>query len=159
MPFLTRFVVELLQYTRRLNLKLMRSCVSKYDPTILVVVVSLSIAAVSLTGFGCSKLDHTIGSVKDADFWFLVQSSILQIAGMAPVLHSLAIAKDSPLQPRIWSWICLGINFILCVIAPIIYLVTPTEYSGVIACFGSVAQVCMILEAMFLVTRGKALTR
>lgn len=97
-----------------------------------------------------TRADHDIGSVNDGDFWFLLQSSILQVAGMVPVAFSLAMSKNAPLQPRIWSWFCLGSGFVLASLSPALYLVVPTEYSGLVACAASVTQVLIILEGMFL---------
>ncbi|KAI8714915.1 hypothetical protein NCS52_00997900 [Fusarium sp. LHS14.1] len=123
----------------------------KYNPTTLAVIVIITIAAAGLTAKGWVLSPHEIGKSEDSDFWFLLQSSLMQVASMVPIVFSLLDADSPSLQSRLWSWIFLVSGMIFSFLAPLLYLVVLTEYSAVIAFCGSVAQVLIVLEAMFLV--------
>jgi hypothetical protein len=121
---------------------------------VLNVVVVFSIASGCLTGFAWTKADHSVGSSEDPDFWLLLQSSILQLAGMAPIVLSLWLSKGVSLQPRLWSWLLVGSGVLCSVLAPALYVAVPKEFSGVVAYVGGVAQAFIVLEAMFLADRA-----
>jgi hypothetical protein len=128
----------------------------QYNPTIFTLVVLLSIAAGCLAGFAWTKADHSIGSWEDDDFWTLLQSSLLQLASMVPIMFSLPSSgsETTPLQPRAWSWFFLAGGIACSVLSPILYLTVPKEVSGVVSYAGGISQAFLILEAMFLVDKG-----
>ncbi|KAM5520415.1 hypothetical protein FOXYSP1_14305 [Fusarium oxysporum f. sp. phaseoli] len=53
---------------------------NKYDPTTLALVVIITIAAAGLTAKGWNLSPHKSGKLDDPDFWFLLQSSLMQLA-------------------------------------------------------------------------------
>lgn len=76
----------------------------QYNPTTFAVMAILVITAAGLTAKGWEASPHEAGTTQDADFWFLLQSSLMQIAGMVLVLFSLARDPNMRLQSRLWSW-------------------------------------------------------
>jgi hypothetical protein len=120
----------------------------------LTLIVLLSIAAGCLTGFAWTKADHSIGSLEDDDFWLQLQSSLLQLASIIPIVASLLRSEAVSLQPWAWSWFFLGGGIVCSLLSPILYLMAPKEVSGVVSCAGGIAQAFLILEAMFLVDQG-----
>ena len=125
----------------------------QYNPTTLALVVIMTIVAAGLTVKGCNLSPHESGSRDDSDFWFLLQSSLMQLASMVPIIFSLLATHSTSLQPRLLSWVFLGSGIVFAILAPLLYLVTPTELSAIISFCGSVAQVLIVLEAMFLTGR------
>ncbi|KAM6513245.1 hypothetical protein FALCPG4_015695 [Fusarium falciforme] len=129
---------------------------NKYDPTTFALVVIITIAAAGLTAKGWNLSPHEPGRRDDPDFWFLLQSSLMQLASMVPIIFCLLVADSTSLQPRLWSWVFLGSGILFALLAPLLYLVVPTELSAMISFCGSVAQVLIVLEAMFLAGRVSA---
>jgi hypothetical protein len=109
------------------------------------------IAAAGLTAKGWSVSSHEPGTTNDPDYWFLVQSSLMQIASMVPIFFSFFSLPSARLQPRVLSWAFLGLGTLLAIMAPALYTIVPTEYSSVIAFCASVFQMLIVLEAMFLI--------
>jgi len=107
--------------------------------------------AAGLTAKGWDASPHEPGTTGDADFWFLLQSSLMQLAGSVPIITALAFDPNMSLQPRIWSWFFLGTSLIFSTLAPLLYCALPTEYSAVLSFVGSVMQAFIVLEAMLLV--------
>jgi len=82
----------------------------------------------------------------------------MQIAGLLPVVFMLLVAGNTTLQPRVWSWAALASGIVLALVAPILYIYAPTEVSAVAAFCGSVSQVLIVLETIFLVERASDAT-
>ncbi len=95
------------------------------------------------------------GTVSDADFWFLVQSSMMQIVGLVTIILPLAMDGRLRFRTWFWTWLLVGLSF-ACSIAPIpAYLYWPTEWSATIGYLGSAAQTFVTLQALFLVHKEK----
>lgn len=95
------------------------------------------------------------GTISDADFWFLVQGSMMQIIGLLTIVLPLALSGRLMIQQWFWTWLLFGVSF-LCSIAPIpVYLYFPTEWSATIAFLGSAAQAFVTLQALFGVHKQK----
>jgi hypothetical protein len=92
---------------------------------------------------------HEPGTVKDADFWFLLQGSSMQLLGIAAIIFSLTQSSTLPKQPRTWT-----LTFVVTssgsTVAPILlYLYAPTEWSSMLAFAGSAMQALVILQMVF----------
>jgi len=95
------------------------------------------------------------GTIYDTDFWFLVQSSMMQFIGLLTVIVPLALSGTLRIQKWFWTWLLFGISF-SCSIAPIpVYLYFPKEWSVTIAFLGSAAQTFVTLQALFVVQKQK----
>lgn len=86
------------------------------------------------------------GTFKDADFWLLLQGSIMQ-------WFSLLIASsalwDKTTLPR-WSWLVPTIFALICsVIAIPLYLLVPTAWSALATTIGSAVQAFMTVQLAF----------
>jgi hypothetical protein len=95
------------------------------------------------------------GTTHDADFWFLLQSCLMQLAGLFPVALQLWTSSSGPVQPRLWSWIFTARSLLCSTIAPILYILVPTAISGVISFCGSVLQVFILMEALVIADGAK----
>ncbi|KAL8712293.1 MAG: hypothetical protein Q9220_003444 [cf. Caloplaca sp. 1 TL-2023] len=88
---------------------------------------------------------HRPGSTRDADFWLLVQNSVMQCLNL--MTAGLLTIKDRSLQ-RAFRQAMLGVQLlgISCIIsAVVLYTQVPTEWSAMLAC------VAPALEAFWLV--------
>jgi hypothetical protein len=95
------------------------------------------------------------GTVFDADFWFLVQSSMMQLIGLLTIIIPLALSGRLRTQQWFWTWLLVGVSF-SCSIAPVpAYLYFPKEWSTTIAFLGSAAQAFVTLQALFVVDKQK----
>jgi hypothetical protein len=107
----------------------------------------------SVQGFRCSS--HESGQVSDADFWFLLQSSLMQIALSSPVIMSVLAAKGNLNQARWWTLVFMVSSIACSLVAPFLYVYIPTEYASVTAFAGSAAQAFIVLEAIFPISTTK----
>lgn len=117
--------------------------------------------AISVFPLGLAFHTSTIaapGSTSDADFWLLIQNSLMQVLGLATTtLISLVPRprKQSILAwPNllIWTIAILGLGSALS--APLLYVRIRPIYSALISFLASAAQACMVLQLALLVDVG-----
>lgn len=95
-------------------------------------------------GFAISMKSDTPGSTGDADFWYLVQSSIMAVLGnITMVVPLLGRSWFLPAYGLMWMFFWLGLIFAVTAIA--IYPFCNTGWSSMISFFGSVASVASVL--------------
>lgn len=94
--------------------------------------------------FSISMESTTPGSVHDADFWYLIQSSIMSVLGnLTMVVPLLKKSWFSPAYSTMWIFFSLGVTFAIASI--IIYPLLNTGWSSMLAFFGSVASAASVL--------------
>jgi hypothetical protein len=113
----------------------------------LIALILLFIIAAIIPGykaFALSMQDATVGSVGDADFWYLIQSSIMAVMGniimIAPLLKK---SWFSPAYGFMWGFFTLGLVF--AIVAVVIYPLLNPGWSSMVAFFGSIASVASVL--------------
>ncbi|KAF5237443.1 hypothetical protein FANTH_10805 [Fusarium anthophilum] len=87
--------------------------------------------------------DHTPGTTKDADFWFLMQSCITQ--GFTLIIAGIPLRADPRLRKRTWVP-PMFLALICTVIAPPLYLTAPTEWSSFVGLVAGGIQAFMVLQ-------------
>ncbi|EWY97387.1 hypothetical protein FOYG_02235 [Fusarium oxysporum NRRL 32931] len=87
--------------------------------------------------------DHTPGTTKDADFWFLMQSCITQ--GFTLIISGIPLKADPRLRKRTWVPPML-LALVCTVIAPPLYLAAPTEWSSFVGLVATGIQAFMVLQ-------------
>ncbi|KAL2179705.1 uncharacterized protein P884DRAFT_318284 [Thermothelomyces heterothallicus CBS 202.75] len=65
----------------------------KYNATIFHIMVILILTAAGLTTKGWVASPHEVGTIQDPDFWFLLQSSFMQLAGMMMLARMLGVVQ------------------------------------------------------------------
>jgi hypothetical protein len=102
--------------------------------------------AVTCTVFfalGYAHSPHLQGTTNDADFWFLIQSTIVQLLGL---VVSALIERKSGGLPK-WRWaLPTAIAGACSIIAIPLYLVVPTEWSSFLSLVAGATQSFMILQ-------------
>jgi hypothetical protein len=84
------------------------------------------------------------GSTSDADFWYLIQSSIMSVMGnIVMVIPLLRRHWLTPAYNLMWVFFALGLFFAL--ISILIYPFLNPGWSSMIAFFGSVASAAAVL--------------
>lgn len=96
--------------------------------------------------YQCSP--HKAGTIRDADFWLLLQNSGIQVLNLVtafiptykdPVLSSFA--RRAMLAMIIWG--------LLCVIGAIVlYTLAPTESSAIVSCVGPTIQAFVLVQGL-----------
>jgi hypothetical protein len=95
-------------------------------------------------GFAISMQSDTPGSTGDADFWYLVQNSIMAVLGnIVNVVPLLGRSWFLPAYGLMWMFFTLGLIFAVTAIA--IYPFFSTSWSSMLSFFGSVASVASVL--------------
>lgn len=94
--------------------------------------------------FAISMKSNEPGSVEDADFWFLIQSSIMSVLGsLVMVLPLLKKSWFCPAYTTMWIFFFAGVVF--AVLSIVIYPRCNTGWSSVLSFFGSVASISSVL--------------
>jgi drug/metabolite transporter (DMT)-like permease len=111
------------------------------------------ILAVIPGALGWTHSPHVPGTKDDADFYFLIQTSLMQLLGLLTLTLPLLVRLRHPSQPWYWTWFFVGASFACSVAATVLYLYIPTEWSFTVSFLASAAQVFVILQTVFLVDR------
>jgi hypothetical protein len=108
-----------------------------------LVVFSCAVAPAALFALGYSRSLHLQGTIDDADFWFLIQATLVQVQGL--VVSALLEQKRGRL-PR-WRWaIPAAVAAVCSVMAIPLYLSVPKEWSSFLSLVAGTTQSFMILQ-------------
>jgi hypothetical protein len=111
-----------------------------------LVVLSCAVAPVALFALGYSRSLHLQGTANDADFWFLIQATLVQVQGL--VVSALLERKRGRL-PR-WRWAIPAAIAAACSIGAIpLYLTVPKEWSSFLSLVAGTTQSSMMLQLFF----------
>ncbi|KAJ5895613.1 hypothetical protein N7495_007304 [Penicillium taxi] len=117
------------------------------EMVILISLILLFLTAAIVPGykaFSISMTSSTPGSIQDADFWYLIQSSIMSVLGnLTMVFPLLKKSWFSPAYNTMWISFTLGVAF--SVLSIIIYPFVNTGWSSMLAFFGSIASAASVL--------------
>lgn len=95
-------------------------------------------------GFAISAQSHENGTTNDADFYYLMQSSIMSVLGnFAAALPLLQSARIS--GPCYFFWAFSAMGLLSAVLSVVIYPYTNTGWSSVVSFVGSVASAASVL--------------
>lgn len=84
------------------------------------------------------------GSTEDADFWYLIQSSIMSVLGN--LIMVVPLMKKSWLSPAYsMMWLFFSLGLVLAAVSIAIYPFCNTGWSSMAAFFGSIASVSSVL--------------
>ena len=116
--------------------------------TIWLVALSLvcfMIATIPLMrGFAISAQENSIGTTQDADFYYLIQGSVMTVLGN--FLMVIPLLKESWFSPAyIWMWTFMLMSLLMCGVSVGLYLVVQTGWSSMVAFFASVAGTSAVL--------------
>ena len=124
------------------------------ENVVLIALILIFLTAAIVPGykaFSISMSSSTSGSTGDADFWYLIQSSIMSILGnLIMVIPLLKHSWFSPAYSTMWIFFTLGVAFSF--ISIVIYPLVNTGWSSMLAFFGSIASVASVL----VMTQGAA---
>jgi hypothetical protein len=107
---------------------------------------TLFICVVASTVFfaaGHARSPHKKGTTKDADFWFLAQSSTMQLLGI--VVTALLEWRDGRIS--VTAWIGPATVAGICSVSAIpTYLILPTEWSSLLGAIAGGIQTFLVLQ-------------
>jgi glucose dehydrogenase len=112
----------------------------------MTLIILFLIAAIipGYKAFAISMQARAVGSTGDADFWYLIQSSIMAVMGnIIMVVPLLKKSWFSPAYGLMWAFFALGLAFV--VISIILYPLVNPGWSFMVAFFGSVASAASVL--------------
>lgn len=112
--------------------------------TALILVFLTAAIVPGYKAFAISMQSSTSGSTDDADFWYLVQNSIMAVMGnIIMVVPLLGRSWFSPAYGLMWMFFTVGMIFAVTAIA--IYPFCNTGWSSMVSFFGSVASAASVL--------------
>jgi hypothetical protein len=110
----------------------------------LIMIFLITAIIPGYKGFAISIQDKHPGSTDDADFWYLVQSSIMAVMGnIVMVVPFLRKSWFLPAYTLMWLFFTLGLIF--AVTSIVIYPLLNTGWSSMLSFFGSVASAASVL--------------
>lgn len=117
------------------------------ENVVLIALILLFLTAAIVPGYKAFSIpvkSSPPGSMGDADFWYLIQSSIMSVLGSLTMLIPL-IKRSwfSPAYSAMWIFFTLDMSF--AIIAIVIYPPVNTGWSSMVAFFGSIASVASVL--------------
>jgi hypothetical protein len=93
-----------------------------------------------------SHSDYIAGSAKDADFWWLVQSTIMQVLGLLTLSVPIWQGSKLPSQNWFWTWLFIGIAALATILAIPLYLYAPVAYSSTLVFLATASQSFVVLQ-------------
>ncbi|KAF4635570.1 hypothetical protein G7Y89_g2523 [Cudoniella acicularis] len=82
---------------------------------------------------------HQLGTVQDADFWYLVQSSGVQWLFVLTIIIYIRTRNDLTFESWFWTWMFIFLAIICSAAAIPCYFYLPTEWSAVVSLVGAAA--------------------
>ena len=112
-------------------------------------MVAVAISAIPLGLAFHNSVNNTPGLTSDADFWLLVQNSLMQVLSLiTTTLISLAPKSRQPVLvwPKLCTWTIAILGLGCALSAPLLYVRVFSIYSALISFLASAAQACMVLQ-------------
>jgi chromate transport protein ChrA len=104
---------------------------------------SCAVTSIAFFALGYANSPHLQGTTNDADFWFLIQATIMQLLGL---IVSALLERKSGGLPK-WRWALPTAIAGACSITAIpLYLVVPTEWSSFLSLVAGATQSFMVLQ-------------
>ena len=98
------------------------------------------------TALGWQYSPHQPGTTRDADFWFLVQSSCMTILGFAVLAVPIWRTEAFSINARFWIWGLLIAASLCVALSPLVYIFGPTEWSQCMSIISGIFQVFLTLQ-------------
>jgi uncharacterized membrane protein YhaH (DUF805 family) len=87
-----------------------------------------------------------VGKTSDTDFWYLIQSTIVQLVNLA--IMGISVWKDSvgfSKETLVCVWALIGVAGLFTVVSLIVYPFCATDWSSLLAFSGNAAQAFVVL--------------
>ncbi|KAL6722242.1 hypothetical protein ACLMJK_001349 [Lecanora helva] len=104
------------------------------------------LANIPTAAMGWRYSSHKPGTTKDADFWFLLQSSCVALASLVTLGIPIWRRRSLPGQSWLWTWAKLAIAALCACMAPVCYIFLPTEWSQYVIMASGIIQAFVTLE-------------
>lgn len=112
--------------------------------------------AIPTTALGWQYSTHKPGTSTDADFWFLIQSCSMVLLSLLTMALPIWKGNDLPdKNARTGLHLFMSAGAVSALIAPILYLFVPTEWSALLNVFAGAVQASATLR---LVLAGEGMT-
>ncbi|KAF2198827.1 hypothetical protein GQ43DRAFT_474196 [Delitschia confertaspora ATCC 74209] len=93
---------------------------------------------------------HEPNTPKDPNFWFHVESCMIQLIGLATIVLPLVWKERIHLKRWMWTWLLVVVGVVYGVGQIPMYLYLPTEWSATMAFVESAAKSFVTLQALFI---------
>jgi len=127
---------------------MLTSTSSQRTSTLVAITGITIILAMIPTYMAWTRSPYSPGSTADSDFWWLIQSSVMALLSLLTL--SIPIYEDSKFshKGRTWFWTCWFISAatVATILAPVLYVLVPTAYSGATVFVGSACQAFVVLQ-------------
>jgi hypothetical protein len=100
---------------------------------------ALTVASLSFLGLGFFYSSGATGQWRDPDFWFLLQSTAVQLGGLFITARSFERVSG-------YDWAAGSAAAMFALIAPVLYVKAPSQYSMLSSAVGGVFQALLIQQ-------------
>ena len=105
-----------------------------------------TILALPLAALGWEYSSHQPGTARDADFWFLTQSCSMALLGLFTMALPIWKGRNLPKVAKTSLWLFMSFGALSAIVAPIIYLFAPTEWSAFLNIVAGAVQAFATLQ-------------
>jgi hypothetical protein len=125
---------------------------SPVSPTTTLIISISSVLSGILSVLSYMKAPPTPGTAKDADFFSLLQSSVMQASSIGIMMLSFRNIRLLK-QARIYTWVLAVFGLVVSVLAVPMYVLVPTGLSTLLAAAGGIVQGFITLLLVYSVGR------
>lgn len=101
---------------------------------------------IPLTCLGWYCSDRKPGTPQDADFWFLIQTCVMQILGLFTVAIPIWRGKTPTKLAGFFTWTSIGIGVLFSSCAPYLYTKIPTPWAVSLTVLSGAVQAVVTLQ-------------
>ena len=126
-------------------------------------LTTVTVAAIAISVFPLGLAFHIStnnapGSTSEADFWLLIQNSLMQVLGLAATTFTSLVPRPGKQHVSVWPrfliWIVASLGLGCALFAPLLYVRAPPMYSALMSSMASAAQACMLVQLALFVDAG-----
>jgi hypothetical protein len=116
--------------------------------------ITTVIAALPTFALAWQYSQHTPGTTRDADFWFMVQACTMQFLGLLTMGIPMWKGKELSGHSWYWTWAFKIVALGCTIAAPFAYCKAPTEWSSFLGIVAGALQAFVTLQITLLADAG-----
>jgi hypothetical protein len=128
--------------------KLLILTILQWTSTLVAISGVTILLAMVPTYMAWTRSPYSRGSTSDSDFWWLIQSSIMALLSLLtlsiPIYENSRSAQKG--QTWFWTWWFISAATVAALLAPVLYVLVPTAYSGATVFVASACQAFVVLQ-------------
>jgi hypothetical protein len=114
-----------------------------------MTIISISsVISGGLAVLSCLKATQQVGTAQDADFFSLIQNSLMQISSIWVMMLTLRKVRLRD-HARIYTWFLVAFGLLSAVVAVPVYVRFPTGWSTLLSAASGISQSLVTLQLVY----------